>query len=69
MDKIKHLFTFTILLFLSLNIQSQDPSARNTGRRRIDLIHADDGFVERNKQTGRDWQRLYRECRVLSIRR
>ncbi len=58
MDKIKHLFTFTILLFLSLNVQSQDSSSRNTGRRRIDLIHADDGFVERNKQTGRDWQRL-----------
>jgi len=58
MDKIKHLFTFAILFFLSLNVQSQDPSARNTGRRRIDLIHADDGFVERDKHTGRDWQRL-----------
>lgn len=58
MDKIKHLFTFTILFFLSLNIQSQDPSAKNTGRRRIDLIHADDLLVEREKKTGRDWQRL-----------
>jgi len=58
MDKIKHLFTFSIVLFLSLSVQSQEPSARNTGRRRIDLIHADDGLVERDKLTGRDWQRL-----------
>jgi len=58
MVKIRYLLLVAILSVLSLNIQPQDPSARNSGRRRIDLKHADDGYVMRDRHTGKDWQRL-----------
>jgi lipopolysaccharide export system protein LptA len=58
MAKIRNILLVAILLLLSLNTQPQDPSSRNSGRRRIDLKHADDGYVMRDKKTGKDWQRL-----------
>lgn len=58
MDKIRYLLILCFLLFLSIDLIAQEPAARTPGRRRIDLIHADYLYIERDKQTGKDWQRL-----------
>jgi lipopolysaccharide export system protein LptA len=64
MDKIKVPFLFTLFLLISLDIMSQDPPAKNKGRRMIYLENADDGFVMRDKVTGKDWQRLIGSVRL-----
>jgi lipopolysaccharide export system protein LptA len=52
------LITLTFLL-VSFDIQAQESSVKPTpGRKKIDLIHADFGYIETDKATGKDWQRL-----------
>jgi lipopolysaccharide export system protein LptA len=58
MDKIRHSLLIAILLLLPLTIHSQDTSAKPSGRKKIDLKKADLGYVMRDRQTGKDWQRL-----------
>ncbi len=47
-----------ILIFFSTEVYSQEAPVKNQGRRRIDLIHADEDNIERDKITGKDWHRL-----------
>ena len=55
----RHLFHVTIFLLLSFNLQAQDTSTEApVKRKRIDLIHADDDIIERDKVTRKDWHRL-----------
>jgi lipopolysaccharide export system protein LptA len=50
---------FTGILFLfALEVYSQEPPVQNQGKRRIDLRHADEDNIERDKITGKDWHRL-----------
>lgn len=59
MVKIKYLPLFIILILLPVDIQSQDTAPKPAaGRRKIDLIHADFGYIETDKVSGKDWQRL-----------
>ncbi|MBN2632911.1 MAG: hypothetical protein JXR66_05110 [Bacteroidales bacterium] len=45
-------------IIIGADINAQDPGAGNPARRRIDLNYADDGYIMRDKLTGKDWQRL-----------
>ncbi len=55
----RHLFYVAILLVLSFNLQAQDTIVKSpVGRKRIDLKHADDDIIERDKVTRKDWHRL-----------
>jgi len=49
---------FVGALALSLNLQAQNISVKNPVKRRIDLKHADEDNIERDKKTGKDWHRL-----------
>ena len=55
---VRHILNVTVILLLSLSSRSQDTQVRNQGKRRIDLIHADDDFIEQDKKTGKDWHRF-----------
>lgn len=52
--------TAIVFIFLTAGeIQAQETQrSGSAGRRRIDLIHADDVFILKDKTTGRDWQRI-----------
>lgn len=54
----RHLFSVILLLLLSVNIYPQEIEVKSGGKRRIDLNHADEDNIERDKLTGRDWHRL-----------
>ncbi len=58
-------FLISSLLIFSDNINAQDPGEKNPTRRRIDLIHADDVFILRDKATGKDWQRIVGNVNLL----
>jgi lipopolysaccharide export system protein LptA len=47
-----------ILLFCSTEVYSQETPVKNQGKRRIDLKHADEDNIEKDKITGKDWHRL-----------
>lgn len=53
-----HLLPLSALLLFSFTIQPQDVPNKNTGKRRIDLLHADSDDIEKDKLTGKDWHRL-----------
>jgi lipopolysaccharide export system protein LptA len=55
---VRHILNVAVILLLSFSLHSQDVQVRNQGKRRIDLIHADDDFIEQDKKTGRDWHRF-----------
>jgi len=54
----RRLFFFLFLLYCPYGLYSQNQDSKNTGRKRIDLKHADDDFLERDKATKKDWHRL-----------
>lgn len=70
MDKIKscrdwlpilpkgYILLVALLLLFPVRLAAQKPEVKTPGRRRIDLNYADDGYIMRNEQTGKDWQRL-----------
>lgn len=47
-----------VLILFTLLLQSQDIPGKKTGKKRVDIINADTMFIERDKQTGKDWYRL-----------
>ena len=49
---------FVIIICISFNLQSQNNPVNNSVKRRIDLKHADEDIIERDKQSGKDWHRL-----------
>jgi lipopolysaccharide export system protein LptA len=53
----RHLLSVLILIIFSINLYSQ-VEVKTSGKRRIDLKHADEDNIERDTQTGRDWHRL-----------
>jgi lipopolysaccharide export system protein LptA len=57
-SSLRHLISVAILLVFSLNLYSQEVEVKTSGKRRIDLNHADEDNIERDKETGRDWHRL-----------
>ncbi len=50
----RHLLYVTTFLLLSPNVFSQSDQEP----KRIDLKHSDDDYIERDKETGKDWHRL-----------
>jgi len=54
----RQILLFVIIIFISFNLQSQNNSVNNSAKRRIDLKHADEDIIERDKQSGKDWHRL-----------
>lgn len=59
MDKIERIVLLVLFLLPVLDIQGQDPVPKSApSRRKIDLRHADFGYIEKDRETGKDWQRL-----------
>lgn len=58
MDKIKYLLLIISFILIPLGSRPQDQPARPQAKRMIYLKHADDLRIMRNKDTGKDWQRL-----------
>ena len=54
----RHLIYVTVPLLLSATLFSKELQTQTQGRKKIDLKHADDDYVERDKLTGKDWHRL-----------
>jgi len=53
----RHIIYVAVVL-LSFNIQPQDMPREVRGKRRIDLKHADEQIILRDKLSGKDWHRL-----------
>jgi lipopolysaccharide export system protein LptA len=47
-----------VLFYAPAELLSQQTPVQNQGKRRIDLRHADEDNIERDKITGKDWHRL-----------
>ena len=53
------IWLLTLILILSISMQGQVKSGQSSGgKRRIDLKHADEDIIERDKLSGKDWHRL-----------
>lgn len=51
-------------MLISMILQSQDTQSKNQKKRRIDIKNADTVYVVRDKQTGKDWDRLIGNIRL-----
>jgi len=63
-DHFRHLILAAFLILLSVNLPAQENETRNRVRRRIDITNADTVYIVRDKQTGKDWQRLIGNIRM-----
>jgi lipopolysaccharide export system protein LptA len=54
----RHLIYVTVPLIFSAAFISPDQQTQIQGKRRIELKHADDDYIERDKSNGKDWHRL-----------
>jgi lipopolysaccharide export system protein LptA len=53
-----HLLGAATLVILSFNLQAQEITQQKQPKKRIELRHADDDYIMRDKATGKDWHRL-----------
>lgn len=49
---------FLVLILISIDLNAQVTPVERPGRKAIDLKNADIDYIERDKQTGKDWHRL-----------
>ena len=63
---LKHLpvRTFLLIFHLAVMISFFQPATAQSGKKRIDIQYADSALLERDKTTGKDWQRLLGNVRI-----
>jgi lipopolysaccharide assembly outer membrane protein LptD (OstA) len=54
----RHLIYVAVPLIFSATLISPGLQTQTQGKKRIELKHADDDYIERDKNTGKDWHRL-----------
>jgi lipopolysaccharide export system protein LptA len=60
----RHLIFITVPLLISLTLIPREVQTQSHGKKRIELKHADDDYIERDKSTGKDWHRLIGKVRL-----
>ena len=58
MVKIKYLLLLLFILLIAPLILSQVTQTNRTGKKKIELIYADDQYIEKNPVTGKDMHRF-----------
>jgi lipopolysaccharide export system protein LptA len=55
---VRHLINIVIILCLTPALWSQDTTVKKTGKKKIELIYADDDFIVKDPETGKDVHRF-----------